>query len=194
MQGKYGLEATHPRYPHVVQKFRRGGSKVRGPGRSSLTRDLTRPIFPISFKHLSFFEKVMLTEDSARPQRKHAKPWQGRLRRGGGPVREPMTGQHAHMQAKRTAAAQGVLKFASSTQRTNPKKVWLGSNAPTIPADTPMARRSGSKVAGQDGVTYLNKPNKLMQAGSSTGRYKQSPTSSCQARCSAGVFTTPISE
>ena len=38
----------------------------------------------------------MLTEGSARPQRRHAKPRQGRPLQGGVPAREPMTGQHAH--------------------------------------------------------------------------------------------------
>ena len=50
---------------------------------------------------------------------------------GGGPAREPMTGQRAHMQAKRTTTAQGVLDFASITRRSNAGKAWLGSNAPT---------------------------------------------------------------
>ena len=66
-----------------------------------------------------FFKGRHAYRDSARPQCKHAKSQQGRLLRGGAPVRESMTGQHACMQAKRTAAAQEVLRFASSTQRTH---------------------------------------------------------------------------
>ena len=51
----------------------------------------------------------MLTEDSARPQRKHAKPRQGCPRRGGGPAREPMTGQHARIRADQDGhGARGV--------------------------------------------------------------------------------------
>ena len=85
----------------------------------------------------------------ARPQRKHAELRQWRLLRGGGGLLwEHVTEQHAHMQAKTTAAAQGLLKFASITQKTNAGKVWLGSNASTIPADSPFARRGGSNVSG----------------------------------------------
>ena len=62
----------------------------------------------------------MLTENSVRPQRKHAKPRQGRLFRGGGPVREPMSGQHARMLAEqdgRGARSAQVHKQHTKNQR-----------------------------------------------------------------------------
>ena len=51
--------------------------------------------------------KVMLEETT--PQRIHAKPRQGRLPLGGGPAREPMTGQHARILADQDGhGARGV--------------------------------------------------------------------------------------
>ena len=94
------------------------------PQAANLDSLLTRILFTF------IFLEVHAYIDSARPQRKQVKPWQGRLPLGGGPAREPMTGQHVHMPAKKTTTSQGVLEFASITQRSNAEKAWLGSNEP----------------------------------------------------------------
>ena len=90
---------------------RLGGSKAIGLGQSSLTQKAHATVFLFGG---GGGQEGHAYRSSARPQRKHAKPRCRRLLRGGRPAREPMTGQHAHMQANRTAAAQGLLRFASA--------------------------------------------------------------------------------
>ena len=55
-----------------------------------------------------------------------------------------------------------MSRFASSTQRTNAGNVWLGSNAPTMPADSLMARRGSSKVIWQGWYSLTQRANKRM--------------------------------
>ena len=101
-----------------------------------------------------YFKEGHAFKDSARPQRKHAKPRQGRLPPGGEPAREAMTGQHAHMQAKRTTMAQG----AGIRKR---KHLIRRINAPKIPVDCLSARRGGSNVLARsmyDNLSHLGRP------------------------------------
>ena len=117
---------------------------------------------------------------------------------GKGAFWQPMTGQHADMQAETTAAAQGVLRVRKQHTK-DPMQGVYGLEAPHPqtgkPADSPMARRGGCKVIRQGRSTLTHKLTKLMPGEDQHRQVQAGPTCSPQqayARhwCVACLFTS----